>query len=303
MDNENDLNKNNNSQKVSQKKTPSKKRSAIKTYRDYAAESLKGDTKSLAELIIQEKRKKEEKQRNSPKRGKNVLLIFLSSVFVIIGVVTIFIIIYFVQIKNQQDEIDSAPVQAELLIDVEFRSEIDLENINVRELTSIFRSEIEGATVPVSEIKLLYFTNKNQFGRKVLSTAGDFLEKITSRQIGPLIRSLGPHFNTGIYSGIDNYPFLIFEVDVYSTFFPEILNLEEHLLSTLGVAMGVPFDHSGKGFSDLVLFNQDTRVVLNEEAKIVFGYSFIGKDKVVFFTDEQALREVLNRLEDFHIRH
>ena len=51
-------------------------------------------------------------------------------------------------------------------------------------------------------------------------------------------------------------------------------------------------------FSDLSLYNKDTRVILDEEGQIVFGYSFVDLHTLVFFTNTLEFKKILTYLQN-----
>ena len=69
------------------------------------------------------------------------------------------------------------------------------------------------------------------------------------------------------------------------------------MLIDIGDIFMVNKKYYAQGFSDLSLYNKDIRVILDDEGKIVFGYSFIDLRTLVFFTDNNSFRKVLTLLQ------
>lgn len=64
----------------------------------------------------------------------------------------------------------------------------------------------------------------------------------------------------------------------------------------LGSYLSVDKKYFSKNFLDIVVNNKDVRGILNNEGKIVFGYSFTDLDTLVFFTDRRVFEDILKSL-------
>ncbi len=69
------------------------------------------------------------------------------------------------------------------------------------------------------------------------------------------------------------------------------------MLLDLGDLFKVNKKYYAQTFSDVSIFNKDVRAVFNEEGKIVFAYSFIDLETLVFFTDGDAFKKIVTTLE------
>lgn len=273
----------------------SSKRAAVKTYQDYAAESLSKGGGSLTKMIIAEREKKREKNRHSKTNPKNLAISFLSIVFIFLGLAMVVGAFFLVQ-NIQDDPRGKEVMQPQPFILYDYRSEIYTSSITRSRLTKAIEDELENTTIEIGALKYTYFATDNVHGGKTLMTTSQFLDGLRAKVSSAFIRTLGSNFMYGIYSTTENEPFLIFKTDNFDTAYAEILQWERSIGLDLGTIMGRDdFDYSRSNFVDVVFYNHDARAVLDIEGKVVLGYSFINQNTIVFFSDKMALREVIDR--------
>jgi hypothetical protein len=61
---------------------------------------------------------------------------------------------------------------------------------------------------------------------------------------------------------------------------------------------GVNGKYNNQRFQNLNLYNRDVKVILDEEGKIVFGYSFIDLNTLIFFTNDVAFIKIVKSLQN-----
>jgi NADPH-dependent 7-cyano-7-deazaguanine reductase QueF-like protein len=69
-------------------------------------------------------------------------------------------------------------------------------------------------------------------------------------------------------------------------------------MSDMADLFGVNSKYNSQKFQDLDLYNKDTKSILDEEGKIVFGYSFIDLRTLVFFTSDKSFKKILNSFQN-----
>ena len=280
-----------------QKPTPEEtqqKYRAVKTYKDYAAESLRKGGGSLTKMIIAERQKEREKNRVSIKSGKNVALTFLSIVFVLLGIVVVGAVIYLVAFKVQ--DIDAPVViTPEPLIVYDYRKEIYVESPSRTKWLREVEKTIENTGIEVGAVRFVFFVTNDQEGRKTLVNTSDFLGDLRVKASSKLLRSFEENFMYGIYSSTNNAPFLILRTTSFDTAFSEMLAWERTMGPDLQELFSSEHDFTRETFVDIVLYNKDVRAVLSQSGEVVLGYSFIDKNTIVIFENKLALKEVINR--------
>ena len=273
----------------------SSKRSAVKTYKDYAAESLSKGGGSLTKMIIAEREKKWEQQRRSVSNPRNVAMTLLSVIFIALGVGLV-VGAFFLVRTIQEDSQGSEVLTPQALLIFDYRAETYLSDLARSRLLREVEKELANTTIEVGAIKYIYFTTDNQFGKKALMTTQEFLESLQAKVSGLFLRSLDPNFMYGVFSTDENAPFLIFKTENFSSTSAEMLAWEQ----SLGLDMGDLFqagdyNYARSNFVDVVYYNKDARAILDVEGEPVIGYSFIDPRTLVIFSNRLALREIINR--------
>lgn len=285
-----------------QKNKYSREMRAIKTYRDFAISSLKeGGSTSLAKMIIQDKKKQEIRQSQAKVKKKNIFMIFLSIFLVGLGIVAITGIFLF-SIQNKDDPAKTFSVNLSSFIPYDYQKEVDLTNMNHRKLEKVFVELVDDTKIPIGDVKILYFTKQNEQGVKELASARDFITTLDTRIPIQLERTLYKTFSAGIVTIDSNLPFLIFKVHSFDTAYVRTREWEKSILFDLGLMLGVNRRFYSQPFVDLNLYNEDTRVILDEEGKVVFGYSFIKMNILIFFTSNDTFKHFKIDLQSYQER-
>ena len=280
--------------------TPRKKK-AVRTYRDFAIENAKSTGGSLASMIMAEREKDTEKKRKSSTNPKNVLISILSVVFVALGIAGV-VAAYFV-VSNKQESIreaNSIIITPNPQITSEFSKELFESDINFRKLTDSFENDLDGTATPIGSIKQVYFTTSSGESLKFLVTTQKFLETLNARVPSALLRTLSDDFTLGIYSTIENSPFLIFKVASFPTAVEGMLDWETEMILDLDPVLKIENaeDVRKRFFEDIIVFNKDARAILDSEGNIAFAYSFIDRETILIFKDSNTLKEVISRLQN-----
>lgn len=168
---------------------------------------------------------------------------------------------------------------------------------------------IQGDTVgALGEIAHLYITEGVGDTRKLLSI-GDFLKAIDIKIPGELLRNLDKSFMFGVHVFDGNEPFLVLKTSSYGNAFSGMLAWEEtmrkdweeiFISDDIDFLSGATSTQTilklGPNFKDKVVLNRDSRVILDNEEEIVFVYSFVNADTIVITTNENTLKEIIDRL-------
>lgn len=270
---------NNNPQRQKQNRIKS-----IKTYRDYAVDSLKGKSTSLARMIIDEKKSQEIKSTRAITQKKNIFMLSISSVLIFLGVISLIGIILFSLSKNNYIN-NSTILPIISFVKYDSIKEIDLTVIDYSKMKEIMNNFIERTIIPSRDIKVLYFFIENENEPKRVVTAREFIKILDTRIPAQLDRTLLPDFTVGLKHFDSNLPFFIFKINSFDLAYVRMQEWEKTILFDLGPFLKVNKRFYSQNFVDLNLHNIDTRVILNEEKEIVFGYSFLDMETLIFFTN------------------
>ena len=274
---------------------------AIKTYRDFAVNSLKSSSTSLAKMIIKEKKKQEVKQFREVEEKKNGLMVALSIFLVILGVAAVVGVYFYSLQQNQGGNGRGRELEVKSLIPFDYKKEINLMDMNQRKINKVFRSLIDETKIPIGDVKILYFTTKKNQVLE-LASARDFITTLDTRIPIQLERTLYKTFTTGVVSIDSNLPFFIFKVHSFDTAYVKMREWEKTILFDLGSLFKIDKRFYSQQFVDLDLYNEDARVILDEEGKIVFGYSFININTLLFFTSSETFKHVQGELRSYQER-
>lgn len=276
----------------------SSKRAAIRTYQDYAAESLKDGGGSLTKMIIAEREKKRKQKRRSATNPKNVILSFLSVILVVLGLGLVAGAYFLVQ-SSVTDPRNSVVLTPEPLLLYDYRSEAFVPEINRTRLVREIEEQIANVTIEIGAIKYIYFSTENVYNAKELMTTQQFLEGLRAKISGSFARLLDDNFMYGVFSSTENSPFLILKVSEYSSAYAGMLEWER----TMGLDLGALFnaedyDYSRGNFVDVVYYNYDVRAILDIEGDPVLAYAFTNPNTIVIFSNRLTLREIIDRAQE-----
>jgi hypothetical protein len=275
----------------------SSKRSAIKTYKDYAAKSLQGGGGSLTQMILAEREKRRKQEQASTKNPKNVAKTVLAVAFVFVGIGIVAGSFFLVR-QIQEDPRNDTILAPEPLIIYDYRSEIYVPNPNRNRLVREVENEIDSVSIEAGAIKYLYFATDNQYDAKILMTTQDLLSNLRAKVSGTLSRNLDDNFMYGVFSTTKNAPFLIFKTDNYSTVYAEMLEWERTLPVDLAELLDLEdLDFARSNFVDVVYYNRDARAILDQEGNPIIGYSFVDSNTLVIFSHRLAFKELVARLQ------
>ncbi len=279
--------------------TAIRRKPMVKTYRDYAVNALKNKPTSLAKMIIKEKKKEEIKYNYSPKNKKNIFMILLSVILVVLGVGAVAAVIIFTVTKEDEITKREAPIEPKSVLYFDYKSENDLTNTKRSDLVRIFSKAIKNTNIPIGDVKIYYFIKRDSQKNKRLATAKEFFEIMDTRVSSQFTRSLRDEFTTGVISLSDgSEPFMIFKIKDFDAVFSAMFSWEKTMLLDMGDIFGVNKKYYAQKFSDLSLYNKDAKVILDEEGRVVFGYSFVDLHTLVFFTSNLEFKKLIKSLQN-----
>lgn len=273
---------------------PKKKRQVIKTYRDFAVNALENKPTSLANMIIQEKKKRDSRYGKSVKNPKNIFVIVLSTILILLGIGAIAAIIISIdkENENKNDKKFSSDVVSTLEFD--YKKIVELDGFD--SVKDAAEDLYDNTNLPFGAIKNIFFTKKDKMGYSEQVGAKVFLEELDSRAPNQFIRNLENRFSAGIVSLNENKPFLILETVNFDASYSNLLAWEKTMLYDMGSLFRVNQKYYATPFSDIILYNKDVRAILDSEGSLVFAYSFVESHKILIFTDNQVLKIIIDDL-------
>lgn len=302
----------------------------IRTYERDFAEAIAKKRVSAASMIIAEENKKREisnttetntKSQNTlpiPIKKKTSIKNWLLSIISIILICGGIFSAYYLytkspiapsnnKVQNQNTQINTIPS----IILSDTKTTIDTDSINKKEILSKIQSEIQKQynEDSIHEIMLVKKSANEKLKSKI--TINEALE-LSSISVPDIFnRSLNPDWMLGIYSGKNNQNnlFLITKNDFFQNAFAGIIQLEKSLpeqlkphlfkkdmISQIQATSSAEVSLKGQ-YKDRIIKNKDVREYVADNGHIVFLYSFISNDKLVITDSEEALLEIISRLE------
>jgi len=270
----------------------------IRTYRDYAARELKKGGGTLTKMIVKEREKEREQKRHSVKNTKNIAVSFLAVLFILAGLGIVALSFVLVQMNQRAaEERNSFIVAPEPLVVADFRKEIYIKTPNRTKINRAVVDEIDATSIPIGSIKHIYIVQDSTQSIKELISTQDFFDAMGAQVPRTLGRALEDRFMYGVYSSTDISPFLIFKATSFSIAYAGLLEWERDMVSDLEDVFVKDLSNTSRSsFQDVVLYNTDVRVLLDDEGGVLFGYGFLqDKETLVFFDNRLALREIITR--------
>jgi predicted nucleic acid-binding protein len=183
-------------------------------------------------------------------------------------------------------------------VDSKVRIAIDGKNEN--QIASQIRTEI-AKDIETNKIKEIVLTKTTEnVTQKV--TAEELLEIFTIPVPELMTRSISPDWMLGVYSGIggQKHVFIITTNNFFQNTFAGIIQWEKTMPQDLKLYTTNQNDSNFtlKGqYKDKIIKNKDVREYVLENGHINYLYSFVSNDKLVVTNSEEALDEIIIRLE------
>lgn len=276
----------------------------LRTFRQDVAGVMRDKKTSLVQMVLQEQKERNKREREtSPTSRRNLPLILLSVVFLF---ATIGVVYYIFFLANPVDR-TLEDLKVTPLIFVEKNKEIQIDGKDGKAIKNEISGAIENTERKVDVMEYLFFTEtistQTQNGvvqKKEILPSGRFFETMGIKIPTMLLRSLRPDFMFGVHSFNKNQPFLILKTDYYDNAFAGMLAWEsqmaEDVLPLFDRANRVR-ELSQRKWDDTVIKNKDTRVLRNFDGSIVLVYAFKDQHTLIITTSEDTLLEVSRRLD------
>jgi|GEM_PF-5482878 len=298
------IDKNESLQKLSSSKTPPKKphvseqASPIRTYSTDLAHAVRKDEMSVIKAAMaEEKRRHEDELQFSAKSPKNKLYIGLSIAIILI---TIFgtAAVYFIK-NTRQPEIIPQQAQIPSIIAAENTTSIEVGGASEGKIIDLTRTAVNNIANPEGKIINIYFTDATSGVKQIIGTQ-TFLAGIRSEIPSDLLATLDKNFMLGMYTkDAIRHPFLILRTNDFQIAFASMYDWERKIFSDFYLPFNLPGseDTFTNKFSDLLVDNKDTRVLLRDDNSVGFIYGFVDDKSLIIADSVEAFREVLRRVQ------
>ena len=268
--------------------------SAIRTYKNDAAESIQENKISRVSIAAAEQNKRVRENNFSsllPSENssfqKNAMYILLSIVLIGTG---IWGASHFFRESKISTEVAITPNQGVLLFTNE-EEELAVQKLSGQEFVNLLNEERQKLPNNPKTIKEIKLVGSTVFGERAIS-ASSFLDRFINVP-GRLKRALSSEFLFGINGGNPPSPIFIFKTQDFDTTFAGMLDWEITMSSNLAPLFGPVVQ--GK-FEDVILRNKDTRMLKDGENQTRIVYGFPNTETLLVTTNEDSFFEVFERL-------
>lgn len=173
------------------------------------------------------------------------------------------------------------------------------------------QSRLGALSVPQNELRTIPITLE-----AAPITAAELFDRLETAAPEPLVRALGAVPTLGVHGFRGGQPFLLFSVSSYDHAFAGMLSWEPELLHDIGPLFGVVPQEILAGVSsttagallntlavkDVIVRNKDARAISDPKGSVVFLYSFVDKQTLVFTTNEETLKILISRAGEGRLR-
>lgn len=269
---------------------------SVRTYQGDIASAVQHDNLTMSKIALLEQNKKSQNPTSSlttPGAFKAHLLLGIVVSLLFLGGVGA--VVYSFIIKNKANApVEVAQIEKEL-VDSESTSIIEIHNLSPEQILNAISNEV--TKIPQDkEIRniILVDTIDNIKTRVTLSA---FLQHIGSRIPETLLRNLNAKFFLGINFEGEGKPFIIMQTSSYDIAYSGLLDWEGYMKDDLKKIFGKEIDETNSySFKDKIIANKDTRTLEDGTGKVIFFYSLIDNNTIVFAKDAETLKEIIDRL-------
>src|SRR3989344_845136 len=242
------------------------------------------------------------------KRHKRIGAIAMSVVLLLLGSGALFgaYTFFFTEEKVPQELSIDTIILAEKSVDIDItnlaQSDVQARLTQTRDTASIPRN-----TIAHFRVLRKIATEKEGVIVEQELTAPSLLEAIAPRIPEALARSFEDSFMLGRYASNQGGMFLILKPTFYENAFAGMLTWEKDMRDDLSPLFGARNNNQQQNgtstspllnshFTDKVIENKDTRIVVDSQGEIVLLYSFVDRNTLIITSSKEAFLEVFTRL-------
>ena len=267
------------------------------------AKVLEDDKGGLIKKIIHGEEERDIQKRNlSPDSVKNRLFMFISFLFILVSLATLF----FLFLKK---DVPTVPVEEQFvpLIFNDTSSFFEVKGFTKNEIFQIIINEINETKVKPGGIEGIYLT----LDKKIIGLR-DFIALIKSNFVpGDNTLFVSDNFLMGVVNNETKNFFILLKVRSTADIFDSLRAWENKMFLDLHEFFGEEISPETKDlltrdFEDGVIQNKNARILFREDEpenkKIVIMYVFANDSSVIITNTENAAREIMLRLASGQIK-
>ncbi|MBI4120970.1 MAG: hypothetical protein HY457_01820 [Parcubacteria group bacterium] len=277
----------------------------LRTFKTDVTETIQREKRSITDIALAAHTKREgagvglgdEEKKFHPQQ---FLLLGLGALF-ILGTLGLGFYVY----TNRQEREGAFEVIQNEIIFTEEITTIALSSLSRAHIESQMRKTMNETRLTINDIARIRFTRETAplGGESAPSihtlTAPELLLEISQDVPAVLTRTLDPTYILGLHALSQNHPFLILKTTSFDRAFGGMLLWEGTMLQGLtplflnDMPRGLSRDAR---FEDVIVKNQDARMLRDASNQILLLYSFIDEETLLIATNEVTFDEVVKRL-------
>lgn len=275
---------------------------SMHTYASDMAEAVRDQQASIIKIAVAEQKKREEESGKviyQKAKKSNTIFLFIGLIVIVLG----FFGFTFINKKAKENSTHEVVLPyLPTLVTVDAQAVLDSKNLNGKEDTAKVINDEVAKTQTYGNIKAIIIGNATEE-----ISPRDFFNLIQSSQPDSLLRTI-TDMTVGTYATKDskNSLFFLFKTSNYDQAYASILLAEKVLLDDYFAIFNIDVsknkDLFKKAFEDILIDNNDARVLKDESGNILLVYSFISKDKFIITNNIDTIREVTKRVRTQNIK-
>ena len=278
----------------------------VKTYTADMVKAIESDKGGLIKKIIHEEEEHEaEKVNLSPSSKKNRAFMFISFVLIVIALAVLIFLAFF---NNKINTVSIVP-QATSIIFTDQTDFTPIDGLTKEKIAETISNEANNTKIKVGGIDGIYLTeNKKVIGFNRFNTL--LKNNLTANQLALISDNflLGA-FKSGLSSISPNVGdlFMLLKVRSFSDIFPVMQSWESKMLYDLHGFFGVALSSETnylftKSFEDGIVANKNARILRDNNGQIVLMYIFADDNSIIITKSENAVSELILRLNSSQIK-
>lgn len=295
--------------------------SAIRTYEDDMAGYVQDGKVSKATIVMAEQRKRlqeEAKSKNEEREYKSSQNIIKISVALLFGsvliIASIFFILKFTSVNQTENRITENSNLKNAILDNNLHIKINTDdklNLEIKkQITDFIENPVNLNLYKIGEFQTI---QKNESGNEEYVSVPRLFEILGLTPPQRFTNNLNGKYLFGLMGSSDKpVPFMLFEYNNFDLVFTELLNWESYMIremndiffKTLGkndfIVVGESlgnYTYNPQDFKDIVVFNRDSRAIIDNNNNILFLYSFIDENKILFTSEKFVVEEMVKKLQ------
>ena len=272
----------------------------VETYTADMVKAIESDKGGLIKKIIHEEEEHEAlKKELSPDSKKNRAFMFISIILIILALAALVFLIFL----NQK--INTVPIMPQFssIIFADQTNFLPVDGLTKEKIAETISNQANNTKVKTGGMEGIYLTeNQKVIGFKQFAT---FMKSnLTTDQLS----LISDNFLLGVLNEKNTKDlFMFLKVKSFSDIFPVMQNWESKMLYDLHGFFGVKLSPETnylftKSFKDGIVANKNARILRDNNGQIVLMYVFADDNSIVITNSENAVSEIILRLNSSQIK-